>query len=105
MSINYKHEYGRYKKKVEDQAKEIANLKYQLEGYEQTQQITNAFVGAVLEQYGINDESKCVIVSREAVNDVLANCIVRAAGVENGYALWLQRQVNNDGSKEDDCKA
>ena len=50
--MDYKHEYGRYKKKVEDQEKVIREMQEQVEGWKQLLQINNATIAAILEVTG-----------------------------------------------------
>ena len=50
--MDYKHEYGRYKKKVEDQEKVIREMQEKVEGWEQLLSINNATIAAILEVTG-----------------------------------------------------
>lgn len=59
------YELGRYKKKVEDQQKEIKALREQIGGYEQVIDICNAMVTAAVKEAGTMN------ITKEAVNAIL----------------------------------
>lgn len=48
--MDYEKEYGRYKKKVEDQQKEIANLHEEVQGMTQVLKANEAIITAILVQ-------------------------------------------------------
>ena len=58
-------ELGRYKRKVEDQQKEIRQLKEQIAGYENSQDGMFAMMAAIVEQAGE------VTIAQKRINEIL----------------------------------
>lgn len=58
-------ELGRYKRKVEDQQKEIRQLKEQIAGYENSQDGMFAMMAAIVEQAGE------VTIAQKSINEIL----------------------------------
>lgn len=74
--MDYKKEYGRYKKKVEDQEKVIQTMTEQAEGWKQLLQINNATIAAILEVTG------AVTVKQDRVRHMVENEVPVHAGVD-----------------------
>lgn len=70
--MNYEYEYGRYKKKVEDQQKEIMKLHGMIEGMKQIQAANNAIIAAMLVTIGATKD-KPLEVKRELINETLTS--------------------------------
>lgn len=74
--MDYKTEYGRYKKKVEDQEKVIREMQEKVEGWKQLLQINNATIAAILEVTG------SVTVKQDRVRHMVENEVPVHAGVD-----------------------
>ncbi len=74
--MDYEKEYGRYKKKVEDQEKVIREMQEKVEGWKQLLQINNATIAAILEVTG------SVTVKQERVKHMVENEVPVHAGVD-----------------------
>lgn len=61
--MDYKHEYGRYKKKYEEQVKQIAQLQEDAEGWKQLLNANTAIIAAIVHSAGGE-----LSLSQEAVN-------------------------------------
>ncbi len=70
--MDYEYEYGRYKKKVEDQQKEIMKLHGMIEGMKQVQGANNAIIAAMLVTVGATKEQP-LEVKRELISEMLAS--------------------------------
>ena len=68
--MDYEYEYGRYKKKVEDQHKEIVKLQGMIEGMKQVQGANNAIIAAMLITIGATEENPFV-VSFDTIKEAL----------------------------------
>lgn len=68
--MDYEYEYGRYKKKVEDQQKQIEKLQEQLEGMKQVLQANNAIIAAILLAVGATEDNH-LDVPQEIINEAL----------------------------------
>ena len=68
--MDYKKEYGRYKKKVEDQQKEIARLHEEVQGQTQLLKANEAIITAILAQMGAT-EDKPFDVPQETIKKAL----------------------------------
>lgn len=98
---NTQYELGRYKKKVEDQAKEIADYKEREEGFRQALSANNALVCALLLTVGA-DEEHPVTLQLEAINEAIGTCEV-GVGIDEesrAYKLCCIKAVKNDGGEE-----
>lgn len=74
--MDYKKEYGRYKKKVEDQEKVIQTMTEQAEGWKQLLKINNAIIAAILEVTG------SVTVNQGRVQHMVENDVIVHVGVD-----------------------
>lgn len=94
------HEYGRYQKKVADQQKEIAQLKEDIGGYEQKQDIIFAMVAAVVEQSGT------ITIRRDDMNRILEDDVqVRVEYDEENKAYTLLLAGGETDGKEGAAEA
>lgn len=84
------YELGRYKKKVEDQQKEIQELKAQLEGYQQVMEMDQAIIGAVLLIYSV-DKNRPVEIKKEAITRMMDEIRVCVEPTEDGYKMHYER--------------
>lgn len=86
-----KNELGRYKKKVEDQQKEIRGLKENIEGYKEIQRINDAILASVLDYYK-HDAENPFAATKEDIKSKLEN--VTVVGIENenkdGYLIHVE---------------
>lgn len=74
--MDYEKEYGRYKKKVEDQEKVIQTMTEQAEGWKQLLKINNAIIAAILEVTG------SVTVKQDRVQHMVENEVIVHVGVD-----------------------
>ena len=65
--MDYKTEYGRYKKKVEDQQKVIQTMTEQAEGWQDTIRANNAVIAAILEATG------SVTIKQDTIKQMVEN--------------------------------
>lgn len=68
--MDYKKEYGRYKKKVEDQQKEIARLHEEVQGMTQVLKANDAIIAAILVAAGA-DRHAPLMVTQKRINEAL----------------------------------
>ena len=74
--MDYKHEYGRYKKKVDDQQKAIREMEEQAQGWQDAIRGTHAIMVAILEVTG------SVTVSMDRVRQLIAEGTVAPVHVD-----------------------
>ena len=68
--MDYEKEYGRYKKKVEDQQKEIAKLHEEVQGMTQVLRANEAIITAILVQVGATKDEP-LDVPQDIINKAL----------------------------------
>lgn len=85
--MDYEKEYGRYKKKVEDQQKEIARLHEEVQGMTQVLKANDAIITAILVETS-SVKAMPLIVEQATINEAL----------QGGYRLMSERLQNKDGS-------
>ena len=68
--MDYEYEYGRYKKKVADQQKEIAELHGYIDGLKQVLKANDAIITAMLLVIGATEDNH-LEVPQETINMVL----------------------------------
>lgn len=85
--MDYKKEYGRYKKKVEDQQTEIAKLHEEVQGMTQVLKANEAIITAILVETS-SVRAMPLIVEQETINKAL----------QGGYRIVSERSENKDGS-------
>ena len=68
--MDYEKEYGRYKKKVEDQQKEIAKLHEEVQGMTQVLKANEAIIAAILVEIS-SFRLMPLVVEQDTINDVL----------------------------------
>lgn len=97
--MDYEKEYGRYKKKVEDQQKEIEKLREEVQGMKQVLEANNAIIAAILAE-GASVEDKPLTVARVTINEALS-CgyqVKSRYDEESGcYEMWYAKPENTDG--------
>lgn len=69
--MDYEKEYGRYKKKVEDQQKEIEKLREEVQGWKMLMDANNALICTFLVAVGADDKDHCLKVSQELIKKAL----------------------------------
>lgn len=84
---------GRYKKKVQDDYKQILKLEADLEAWNEVKQLNQALVAAMLMLFNIEDEEHALVVSKDLVNTMLQQYEVRAKPNEEGTAMWVQKKA------------
>lgn len=84
------YELGRYMKKVEDQQKEIRELKAQIEGWQQVMEMDQAIIAAVLLIYSANKD-RPVEVKKKTIEDMMREVRVIVMHTEDGYKLHYER--------------
>ena len=86
--MDYKHEYGRYKKKCNELFNELQELKGSIEGYKQMQDMSYAMIAILVERCGATEE-KPLEITRAEINEALQGKLTRADFIEDyGYKLW-----------------
>ena len=85
--MDYEKEYGRYKKKVEDQQKEIDKLREEVQAVKQLMDATNAIIAAILME-NLSTKEGPMIVGQETINTAL----------RGGYRMTSERSEQEDGS-------
>lgn len=83
--MDYKKEYGRYKKKVEDQQKEIARLHEEVQGMTQLLKANEAIIAAILAE-GASVKDRPLTVARATINEA-TKC---------GYQIKLRYDEKSD---------
>lgn len=86
------YELGRYKKKVEDQQKEIKELKEQIDGYQEMLDICNAMVTAAVKEVGTMN------ITQEAINAILESGRF-AVGSYDAVTRVYTLEVRSDGGE------
>ena len=85
--MDYEKEYGRYKKKVEDQQKEIAKLHEEVQGMKQVLKANEAIITAILMET-VSVDTMPLFVEQETINTAL----------RGGYRIMSERSERRDGS-------
>ena len=98
--MDYKYEYGRYKKKVADQQKEIAELQGYIDGMKQVLQANDAIIAAILVETSSYEDDP-ITVKRETVNEALRGgykIMSRYDEDSEEYELWyyVPKEVKGD---------
>lgn len=89
--IDYEYEYGRYKKKVEDQQKEIRKLREDAEGWVQLLDANNALIAAIVDSVGGE-----LIVGQDGINRAVKGglkALVRYDELKKEYTLTCNYEV------------
>lgn len=84
--MDYEKEYGRYKKKVEDQQKEIEKLREQVQAVKQVLDANNAIIAAILVETS-SVRAMPMIVEQATINEAL----------RGEYRLKSEKFVNEAG--------
>lgn len=99
--MDYEKEYGRYKKKVEDQQKEIEKLREQVQGMKQLMEANDAIIIAILAE-GAACEARPLTVARATINEAL-NCgyrIISQYDEGSGcYEMWYAKPEDAKGTE------
>ena len=89
------YELGRYKKKVEDQQKEIQQLKEAIEGYENSQSGVFAMITAVVQQVGE------VTITREAINEIIRTGVQTQVRYDHEAGAYTLRVAGGESDGEE----
>lgn len=87
--MNYEYEYGRYKKKVEDQQKELDKLKEELAGWRQILDANNAIVTAILRSVKAEKGSP-ILVHQADINAATRGELVPIVEVKEDEPGWFK---------------
>lgn len=97
-------ELDKYRKKVADQQKEIDKLKTAIEGQEQLQQISYAYIAELLKLLGAKSADTAVSLDRQRVAAAVNGCRVYCVpGTDNAFGLYAVEGEGN--GKGEDSKS
>lgn len=95
--MDYKKEYGRYKKKVEEQEKKISDLREEMDGFEQLVGASNAILTAILYAVGAN-EGAPVKVDRAVIGAAMKGQYVARVEIQkDAQDIYLLHYAENGG--------
>lgn len=84
-----KYELGRYQKKVEDQQKEIRELKALIEANAEVTKVWEAFICATLMIFNA-DKDHPVEIKQKAISDTMREVELRIVQLEDGYRMHYE---------------
>lgn len=92
----------RYKRMVGEREKRIKDLKGQLRGHEQLQELYAAYIACLLERLGAHDTDSSVKLARQEIGDRLEDTEVIAGLTETGEILLYARKKGKHGEDNGD---
>ena len=86
---------GRYKKKVQDDYKQILKLEAELEAWKDINRSYEALIAAILQIFKAEGKENGVFVAREKQNEMLRDYYVGhyITDQQDGSVLWLQKKA------------
>lgn len=90
--INYKHEYERYKKKVDQLLKQVRDMKEQEAGWGQLNEATLALVAATLAAFNVTGDNP-ITLDREAVSEAVnrLQTVCHYDADNEQYKMWVEK--------------
>lgn len=90
--MDYKHEYERYKKKVDQLNKTIKGMKEEAGGWQQLNEATLALVAATLAAFNVTGDNP-ITLDREAVSEAVnrLQTVCHYDADNEQYKMWVEK--------------